>query len=279
MVNLDEKLDKPNIGQRAKQLLNDTLNDYVNVPLAKAGHPNIGAGLAAAGSAIGDVAIPESATDLAMAALPIAPIGKFAKYAPKLAEAGEAALGLGKEAGLEASAARVARATRIAKEAEAAKATNAANMAEIAAAKQKADAAMAVRQARAVAEAEKAKSLREAVNKGTIDYTKIGKVKPSEGLNFAELKSSEPVKLRQAIKPREEAITGAEKTAAEISREGKTGKELSYANMKTKEELAREAKGTKSLDYSKMEAAGEADRPLKRMQSSTLSYDNSFFKK
>lgn len=64
-----------------KESLDDWLNENVNLPLAKRGHENIGAGLSALGSAAGELIIPDDASDLAMAAVPG---GKIAKSLKKI---------------------------------------------------------------------------------------------------------------------------------------------------------------------------------------------------
>jgi hypothetical protein len=53
-----------------KKKLNEWLNENINVPLAKRGHEDLGAGLSAVASAGGEMIIPDDASDLAMAALP-----------------------------------------------------------------------------------------------------------------------------------------------------------------------------------------------------------------
>lgn len=68
-------------GPAAKKKVDDWLESNVNEPLAEAGHPDIGAGISAVGSAAADMAIPEDEMDLAMAALPIKGGGKAIKAA------------------------------------------------------------------------------------------------------------------------------------------------------------------------------------------------------
>ena len=64
-----------------KEKLDSWLDNNVNQPLASKGYGNIGAGLSAAGSAAGDMFIPEDATDVAMSFLPF---GKIAKGVGKI---------------------------------------------------------------------------------------------------------------------------------------------------------------------------------------------------
>ncbi len=74
-------------GPAAKKATDDWLDEHVNQPMAAAGHPEVGAGLSAVGSAAADMAIPENEMDLAMMALPVKGIGKLGK----VAKAGETA--------------------------------------------------------------------------------------------------------------------------------------------------------------------------------------------
>ena len=82
------KAKMPSVGNRIKKKLNKILEEKVSTPLHEAGYENLGPGLAAAGSAIGDMFIPESMAELAMAvvpgALPLKAAGKALKAAKAL---------------------------------------------------------------------------------------------------------------------------------------------------------------------------------------------------
>lgn len=80
----DKKPEKDNMGKRAKKSLQDWLHENVNQPLADRGYEEAGAGISAVGAAIGDLLIPESASDVAMMAL--GPAGKVLKAGSKTAK-------------------------------------------------------------------------------------------------------------------------------------------------------------------------------------------------
>lgn len=59
------------------EAIDNKIDEYVNQPLAKAGHPDVGAGISAGLSAANELFVPDSATDVAMAAVPIGKLGKL----------------------------------------------------------------------------------------------------------------------------------------------------------------------------------------------------------
>lgn len=95
------------LGARAKQKLDEWLNQNVNLPLSEAGYEDAGAAISAALSATGEMVIPEDLADLAMAAVPGAKLAKAAKKGFKIIKKAEGpALDYGKIAAKEAEKAQ-----------------------------------------------------------------------------------------------------------------------------------------------------------------------------
>jgi len=76
---------KPEFDMQEK--LNAWLDDNVNQPLAKRGYETAGAGLSAAGSALGELFLPEGPEDVALGML--GPFGKGLSKAKKMLKAGK----------------------------------------------------------------------------------------------------------------------------------------------------------------------------------------------
>lgn len=98
-------------GKQVKDKLNEFLNDHVNVPLSEAGHPDTGAAVSSILSSAGELVIPDTLADAAMAAIPMGAgklmrLGKgMSKIVPGLEEAGTINYGKIKEAEQAAKAA------------------------------------------------------------------------------------------------------------------------------------------------------------------------------
>jgi hypothetical protein len=59
------------------EAIDNKIDEYVNQPLAKAGHPDMGAGISAGLSAANKLFIPNSVEDAALAAVPYGKLGKL----------------------------------------------------------------------------------------------------------------------------------------------------------------------------------------------------------
>ena len=78
MPSLLDKAKMP-IGKNIKDKLDNWINENINVPLSKAGHENTGAAISAALSAGGELLIPDSIADAALALVPGAKLLKAGK--------------------------------------------------------------------------------------------------------------------------------------------------------------------------------------------------------
>lgn len=96
------KSSKMPLGRQAKEKLDEYLNEYLNIPLAKAGYEDIGAALSAAASAAGELVIPEDLADLALSAVPGLKLAKTAKKGMRAIKPAEEALDYAKIAADEA---------------------------------------------------------------------------------------------------------------------------------------------------------------------------------
>jgi len=81
-------------GNKIQGKVDDWLEQNVNEPLAAAGHEDLGAGLAATGSAATEMLVPKSKTEAALAIIPeVGPLAKegsvFLKETPKLMRGAE----------------------------------------------------------------------------------------------------------------------------------------------------------------------------------------------
>lgn len=79
ILNKMEMPEPKSLGKQAKESLDNWLEEYISNPMYAAGYENLGPGLAAAGSAAGELFIPEDVADVAMAAIPMGKLGKVAK--------------------------------------------------------------------------------------------------------------------------------------------------------------------------------------------------------
>lgn len=110
-VNKKSMLSKMNmpVGKDLKEKFNTWLNDNINIPASEAGHEDIGAGLSAALSAAGELAIPEDLADVALSFIPGVKVARAGKKGMKVLKPLEKAIDYGAIKEAEQLAAKAAR--------------------------------------------------------------------------------------------------------------------------------------------------------------------------